>query len=171
MKPIRSKFIKKFKCFLISKFLKFSAANEEDCKAVYDWRNDELNRKYSLNSETIPWETHQIWFKARIISSQSKILIVSYLGRNIGVTIFNFDDDFSEISIYLVPGNHGKGYGLSILYAAESWIKLSNLKKDIRAKIIPENKASISIFKDAGYVFIKPEKNYEIWEKRLNNAS
>lgn len=159
------KWIKKIKCLLISKFLELRPVTIDDCKNIYNWRNHELNRKYSLNSETIEWESHQNWFKGKLNNQQTKILIAKYLGNEIGVIIFDFHESYSEISIYLVPGRHNKGYGLSLLYAAESWLKSNYQLIDIQARILPNNQASVSVFTDAGYEFMRDEKNYQLWKR------
>ncbi len=165
-----SRLFKKIKCRLISRLLVIKLATDEDCENIYNWRNHELNRKYSLNSEIIPWEIHQNWFKTKIRDSDSRVLIVKYLMQEVGVVIFNFEDQNSEISIYLVPGFHNKGFGLSVLYLAERWLRANHVIKNINAKIIPKNYASISVFSEAGYLFINSEDDYQLWQRSLSNT-
>ena len=54
--------------------------------------------------------------------------------------------------MYLVPGLEGKGFGTSLLKSGTAWVRshLPNVQK-IHARINGENKASIHVFKNAGF--------------------
>jgi RimJ/RimL family protein N-acetyltransferase len=57
------------------------------------------------------------------------------------------------VSIYLVPGNQGRGLGAQILAAGSDWMRQH--RDDVHtliAEIRPENHSSIQAFKHAGYV-------------------
>ena len=66
---------------------------------------------------------------------------------------FDISDSDAEISIYLAPGKHGKGYGSELVESAENWL-IEN-KKDINvivAEVMAKNDASNRIFTKSGYV-------------------
>jgi RimJ/RimL family protein N-acetyltransferase len=56
------------------------------------------------------------------------------------------------VSIYLVPGKSGHGYGARLLLAGHEWLRRH--RPDIEAivaDVLPENRASAEAFRQAGY--------------------
>ena len=117
--------------------MKLRQAVLSDCRNIYIWRNHELNRKYSHNSTIIPYKQHREWF-----AKNYEGLFIGYERNPIGVIRFVN----SLISIYLVPGYHGNGYGKKLLQAA-----IVYHGKPIKAEILPDNIASIKIFEACGF--------------------
>jgi UDP-2,4-diacetamido-2,4,6-trideoxy-beta-L-altropyranose hydrolase len=152
MELVDAKGAKRVASILISKQLSLRPASEDDCKNIFEWRNHELNRKYSLNSALLDWQIHQKWFAKAL--NESKILVVKSLASEIAVVRFDFGQIKPEISIYMAPGFHGLGYGLSVLLAATNWFESNYPKTHLNAKILPSNQASISIFTEAGFKFL-----------------
>lgn len=83
-------------------------AKKEEIQNIKTWSETGLNRKANLAP---------CFLDGNLI----KILIVSMLDAPMGIVIFHPWE--SEISIFLVPGNHGRKRGKDTLEAAHGWIK------------------------------------------------
>ena len=127
-------------------------AEEEDCREVYDWRNDSRVRAISFSSEEIPYEDHEQWFK-KMIRDPNRILfiIMNEEFQTIGDIRFDKKGNYSLINIVIGWDFVGKGYGTSAL-AKASKTYLDNFSVDyIVAEIKKDNIPSIKSFSNAGY--------------------
>ncbi len=128
-------------------------AREQDCDAVYEWRNAEEVRQSSFASHALSLEEHRSWFAKTLANPNRALLIGSVDGSPIGVLRFDFAADATAtVSIYLVPGHSGRGLGTALLGAGSSWIRKKKQQiTELRAEIRPENAASKAAFLAAGY--------------------
>lgn len=128
-------------------------ATEADCRRVYEWRNHPRIREASLQADAIAWDEHQSWFR-KTLARADRVLLIGYRGeRAIGVFRFDVLESASaQVSIYLDPDQINRGYGSSLLRAAESWLE-KNLPQVRRlvAKVRPDNAASHRLFERGGY--------------------
>ncbi len=125
---------------------------KEDVEKIFKWRNEPVVRKYSRDSSEINFDDHKKWFD-RVLQSDKKILLKGIISNNeIGVLRFDFMGDEVEISIYLRKEMIGKGYAVAFIKAGENWLYINHPNiKSIVAEILPENKASINLFKKCEY--------------------
>lgn len=144
-------------------------AHHDDCINIHKWRNSPENRVYSINNNEISLTDHEKWF-AKIINNKDHNLLIAYHNNQpIGVVRFDYAGQTAEISLYLTPGQHSKGYGLPLLIAAENWLKNNHSDiNEINAQILQENIASLKIFQYALYNAQKSDKNILLFNKRLN---
>ena len=120
---------------------------------LYDWRNDPHTREMSNNQAIISWEEHCEWF-CRVVRNPNTTLLIAQLNHTpIGMIRFDRQSNkAAEISINLAPAFRGKGFGLQLLKTACKYA-FENLKlEQLYAEIKPENKASLQIFKKAGFL-------------------
>lgn len=128
-------------------------ATENDERKLFEWRNAPETRRYAFDSNPIAWEDHVRWFRASLERADRHLLIGEMDGEALGVLRYDLDGDCAEISIYLVPGQGGRGLGTALLREGSAWIKLNLPQASrIRAKILPENIPSQKAFAKAGYV-------------------
>ena len=127
-------------------------AKEEDCRLLWQWRNEENTRKWSFNTEYIPYEEHQKWFLSKLHSVDSLILIVSDGKKDIGQVRFDVNQDSSaEVNINISAAERRKGYGAEALkLACRQAMRKLNINK-IVAHIKNDNEASIKAFTGAGF--------------------
>src|SRR3990170_3077059 len=88
-----------------SKELLLRRATINDCDDIFRWRNDEVTRKNSFNSEIIPYEEHCRWLK-KTLNDPSKLLFIGINENNekCGVIRFDIKNSFaSEIHINVAP--------------------------------------------------------------------
>ena len=145
--------------------MKLREASLQDSEQLFQWRNDESVRKFSGNSAPIKYEDHQRWFAALLESSKRKLLIGEQNGQALGVIRYDIDQDIAEISIYLVPGNAGKGVGGSLLEAGEQWLSVEHSEvRFIHATVHNDNIASMKMFQSMEYY-----PHQSLFRKKINS--
>lgn len=132
--------------------IRLREAEQADCENVYNWRNAQENRRQSFDKLPIDYELHKKWFERTVNSSDNLLLIGEEKEKPVGVIRYDINDNQAKVSVYLVPGMHGFGYGAHLIDAGSIWLQKNcpNIKK-INAEIIPENSASEKVFTSAGY--------------------
>ncbi|OPX34360.1 MAG: UDP-2,4-diacetamido-2,4,6-trideoxy-beta-L-altropyranose hydrolase [Desulfobacteraceae bacterium 4484_190.2] len=127
-------------------------AVESDSSKILEWRNALENRKFSFSNTAIPAHEHERWFK-KCIADDDRILLVAEKGRYaIGVLRFDINGDEAVISVYMVPGFHGQGLGVSIIKAGTTWLSINAPQVNtIRAEVLPHNNAARRAFSAAGF--------------------
>ncbi len=130
------------------------AATINDASNLFEWRNALETRRYSSNPNPIEIADHLRWLQHSLVLPNRRLLIAEHQNNPIGVLRFDIDVllEQAEISIYLVPGLAGKGWGTKILESGTEWIK-NNLPqiKNLVAKILADNVSSQRAFEKAGY--------------------
>lgn len=127
-------------------------AGPEDCDAIYEWRNAEETRRYIFDKTVIPLESHRAWFR-KTLGDPGRILLVGETdGRPVGVLRYDFTGDAALISVYLVPGQAGRGVGSELIRSGSRWIREHRPEiTKVIAEIFRENQASVRAFEQAGY--------------------
>jgi len=138
--------------FILEDNLVLRPASALDCKQIYLWRNAQENREYALDPLPISFTDHETWFKDTL-ENPDRVLLIGEIGeQQIGVLRYDMRDDQAKVSVYLVPGKHGQGYGTRLLKAGSSWLLKHKLEvKEIVAEVLPDNFTSASAFMSAGY--------------------
>ncbi|MFM5951036.1 MAG: N-acetyltransferase family protein [Micrococcales bacterium] len=126
-------------------------ATQEDCRQLFEWRNDPTTVAMSLVSEPVPWENHVRWFDSVLGNPARHLLVGEVDGVRCGTVRFDEVDDTAEISITVSPDFRGQGIGGKLLEVAADWAKNELGLGHIIAQIKATNPASIAIFKKAGY--------------------
>lgn len=131
--------------------IRLRKATLDDCRTLFNWRNDQVTVAMSLVSEPVPWESHVAWFENSLVNPKRHLLVAEQDGNPVGTIRFDDLDDTSEISITVSPDQRGKGMGTSLLDAADEWAREELGLDRIIARIKESNPASIAIFKKSGY--------------------
>lgn len=127
-------------------------ANENDSRKLFEWRNHSSVRAVSRNAGVISWENHQKWLATVMMNDNKVLLIGEREGRPIGVVRFEQEENYAEISVYLVPDTFGLGYGQDLLACAEQWIVANKPNiTHVRACVLGGNIPSKRLFLRAGY--------------------
>lgn len=124
--------------------LTIRAATMDDARRLFEWRNDPLTRAMSFSSEEIEWDRHVSWLERRLSQEKPNLYIAEM--RTVPIGTFRIDDD--EISYTVAPQHRRNGLATAMLVEARH---LFGVK---RAKIKPENIASIRAAKSAGHEVI-----------------
>lgn len=138
---------------MISPNLKLRLANLDDKEQVFQWRNHVDTRKYFFDPSPISWENHSKWFEETLKNPRKYLLMGTLNDREIGVLRYDFVGKSTlNVSIYMVPGQSGKGLGSFLLSCGNQWVKENVLEANrIQAEVIPSNLASLKVFLKAGF--------------------
>ncbi len=130
-------------------------AAPDDCETVFAWRNHPDTRRFFHDPAPVAIADHRAWFARTIADPDRRLWIGEEDSGATGVVRFDRDADEASalISVYLVPGEGGRGAGARLIAAgcaeaAAGWPGLTA----IDAEILPENIASAGAFAKAGFV-------------------
>lgn len=149
--------------------IKIRFAEKNDCSDIFEWRNNELTRNMSKNSEFIDWKDHVRWF-SNSLDSESRILLICEDNQNnkIGCIFFDISESNALISINLNPTQRGKGFAKSCLnrsieFFSKEFIEIKNLIAEIKE----ENIASQKIFMSVGFMKYNLKDNIGFYQKTI----
>jgi UDP-2,4-diacetamido-2,4,6-trideoxy-beta-L-altropyranose hydrolase len=133
--------------------LKLRVATLDDAQLLFDGRNAEAVRRWSQQSALIEWSQHLNWLTASLRNPQRLLLIAEADDGAVGVLRYDLRGFEAEVSLYLLEGRFGLGWGRALLtrgeeFVAAHWPQLTV----ISAQVLPANRASLNVFRDAGYI-------------------
>ncbi|WP_166222450.1 UDP-2,4-diacetamido-2,4,6-trideoxy-beta-L-altropyranose hydrolase [Pseudomonas atagonensis] len=132
--------------------LKVRPATLEDAQLLFDGRNAEAVRRWSLDAGIIDWAQHLDWLNASLRNPQRLLLIAEADDGPVGVLRYDLRGFDAEVSLYLLQGRFGLGWGRALLargetFATAHWPHMHA----ITAQVLPANQASLNVFRDAGF--------------------
>ena len=137
---------------MVYQSIKLRYATLEDSKHIYEWRNDEVTRSMSTNTDIVEWAEHAEWYKSALLNPNKLIIIGEDDKGKIGMVRFDYNDERTqaEISINLNPIRRGQKLSSSLLNESICFAKIPN---DIRliAQIKHQNTVSIKCFSKCGF--------------------
>ena len=100
--------------------IKTRKARLSDSTVIYEWRNDELTRKMSHNTDIIEWDEHSARFDAALKNESKLFLLCEKENTDVKVAVVHFDIAFKRalVSINLSPKMRGKRLSKLCLRAA-----------------------------------------------------
>jgi UDP-2,4-diacetamido-2,4,6-trideoxy-beta-L-altropyranose hydrolase len=123
-----------------------------DSAAIFAWRNHPTIRAASRNADFIERSAHEAWFGATLSNRNQLLLVGERDGDDVGVVRFDVRDGTAEISIYLAPELGGRGNGVELLLAAESWLMRNRPDVgSVEAEVLRDNRLSHGLFLAGGY--------------------
>ena len=127
-------------------------ATQDDCRRLWDWRNESATREASFDTHFIPYEHHESWFSRKLQSQDTQIyIIMDASGHEVGYVRFNISGEEAEISVSVDKDERGKGYGAAAIRQGSDQVLSSGPVKRIIAHIKQDNSASLTAFQRAGY--------------------
>ncbi|MGV8918294.1 MAG: UDP-2,4-diacetamido-2,4,6-trideoxy-beta-L-altropyranose hydrolase [Pseudomonas sp.] len=137
---------------LAGEFIQLRPATMDDARLLFDGRNAEAVRRWSVQQDSIGWSSHLIWLASTLANPQRLLLVAQALDGPIGVLRYDLDGVRAEVSIYLFEGRFGLGWGRVLLSLGEGFIQRHWPQlRTIEAQVMPDNQASIKLFRDGGY--------------------
>ena len=138
---------------------------------IWEWRNDSITRKMSVNSEKVSWEEHTSWYEKILLDEFRKLYVREEEGNPIGVVRFDKCDDDEyvyEVSINISPTRRKKGFGKQLLtHGIRKLLKEVENCKFIRAEVKKDNLSSNKLFKSFGFFFIGDKSVMNSYELSL----
>ena len=145
-------------------------ANESDSRDIFDWRNDELTRQMSHNSDLVEWDGHCAWFAASLANAKRLLVICEDEGNNEKLAIVRFDveNERALISINLFPQIRGKRKAKGCLRDAISFFQkhfsdVQFIDAEIKSTNIPSQQSFIGV----GFELVKKEADVLYYEYAL----
>ena len=135
-------------------------AEMADARLLYGWQQAPETRRYALNRKPFSFEDHCRWLTAKLENGRDLLLIGQARDKPCGfirLDWFGADKDRTQylISIAAAPGQHGRGVGKALLQAARALAPGAHFY----AKVLPENEASLALFRSCGYA-LGPDDYY-----------
>ncbi|MDL5595519.1 UDP-2,4-diacetamido-2,4,6-trideoxy-beta-L-altropyranose hydrolase [Bacillus subtilis] len=132
--------------------LKVREATLDDAQLLFDGRNAEAVRRWSLESGVIEWSQHLNWLNASLRNPQRLLLIAEADDGPVGVLRYDLRGFEAEVSLYLLQGRFGLGWGRALLTRGEAFVTTHWPQMTaISAQVLPANQASLNVFRDAGF--------------------
>ena len=116
---------------------------------VFEWRNIDTLVALSSHQKKVTLQEHQQWFKRKIVDLNCKLLIIQLKNENIGLIRIESEQGECEITIYLIPGYEGQGFGHTALSQAIDNCTLNC--KSYLAKVQSKNVPSQKLFQKLGF--------------------
>lgn len=133
--------------------LNLRPARQEDCWLLWEWANDTAVRAASFQSESISRDEHASWFAHRLQGTGALIYIAEdSCGNPIGQFRVEWDaEECGTVSVSIAPEWRGSGIAFFLISrAAQAAFKKARLLC-LKAKIKPDNIASLRAFEKAGF--------------------
>ncbi|KKO48170.1 hypothetical protein VT06_13080 [Arsukibacterium sp. MJ3] len=130
-----------------------------DADKLLLWRNDDLTRTCSLNSEPVTLQQHLAWLQSSFENKQRHLFIAEFNGDAIGTVRVDSKDDRHTIS--WTVGTDFREKGLAKLMVA---LLVSKLDGIVVAEILPGNAASIRVAESAGLTYVNTHNGIMYYE-------
>lgn len=132
--------------------LKLRMVTQDDAQLLFDGRNAEAVRCWSLDRGVIEWPQHLNWLKASLRNPQRLLLIAEADDGPVGVLRYDVRGFEAEVSIYLLEGRFGLGWGRALLAGGDAFVSAHWPQlRAITAQVLPSNRPSLNVFRDAGF--------------------
>lgn len=135
-------------------------AGPEDADIVLALRNEPDIRRWFLNPEPVAPEVHANWYRETLAGTRRRLYLVIEDGAATPIGYVRFDrigQDVAEVSLAIFPGRRGRGYGKDALIQACRCFRQAERVTRIVARILAENKISMTTFRDAGFVIVSSD--------------
>jgi L-amino acid N-acyltransferase YncA len=129
------------------------AVKAEDSADILRWRNDDVTRAMSLNSDLIEPDRHSAWF-SRFLENERTLAFVGIVdGRAVGWVRFDALETEAAflVSITVAPEARSKGMGSQLLELALRKLRTVCSKPVVYAKVKETNLASRKVFQKLGF--------------------
>lgn len=132
--------------------LQVRPATLDDARLLFYGRNAEAVRRWSLDTGVIEWPQHQHWLTASLSNAQRLLLIAEADDGPVGVLRYDLRGVEAEVSIYLLEGRFGQGWGRALLARGEAFVRAHWPQlQAIKAQVLPANQPSLKVFREAGF--------------------
>lgn len=128
------------------KHLFFQSWEWSHAELLWEWANDDLTRKMSFSSASIPWEAHLKWFKNQLINTHVKAYVVYENRLPIGQIRFDIQSDQAYLNYSLAPEARGQGKGALLIREGVERLLIETSVQQVIALVKEDNIASLKAF-------------------------
>jgi len=123
----------------------------EDKDLLYQWRNDPVCRKNSVNQAEVLYDSHCAWFMDRLNSKECHIFIGMEKDIPVGQIRVDYQEGNGKISYSVSADCRGKGYGTRMLELLEQDAEIQERTQKFFAIVKCDNKVSQRCFEKLQY--------------------
>lgn len=136
------------------------SATIKDRELIFNWRNEIITRKNSLNKKLISKEDHNNWY-SKVLKLEN-IHIYIFLNNQNPVGMIRFEKKSNKIEInYLIDKDYRKkGYSVTMIKMGIQKISLIWPKKTFQATVLGDNKPSHKALLNIGFSLFN-ERNFK----------
>lgn len=128
-------------------------AGSDDCRRIWEWRNEASARQASFNTEAIPYDAHRRWYSEKMADPRVWFyLALDERRREVGYLRFDLTDDEAEISLVVDARERGEGLGTALVKTGVELMLRSLAVARVTARVRQDNPASRRLFERAGFV-------------------
>jgi len=154
-------------------YLELRNANHENVEIAFEWANNSIIRKYSIDKNPISWEQHKFWFEHKIDSDSCVYYFLFMNNFAVGSIRFDIENSKAAKISYLIDSKyHGKNLGKYILKNGIE--KVLTERKEIccvYGHVMKENIASIKLFQQLNFTIEKSENNLLTFTKKCQDEN
>jgi RimJ/RimL family protein N-acetyltransferase len=134
----------------------------KDEDLLFSWRNINELISLSLQKKKVTLTEHKKWFKNKIKNPYTYLRIVQADNKDVGLIRIELENNGCEVSIYLVPGNEGKGYGYRALAEA---LENVNFGQFFFANVQIDNLPSQKLFEKLDFIETSRDNKFILFKK------
>lgn len=146
--------------------MKLRLAKIDDCRLLFEYRNDPVVIENSLTNSPVAWADHVKWYEQKIKDDECLIYIAEENSEPVGQVRLDNTDNVATISYSVDSKYRGNGYGVRIIEEIEK-IAVEHSISALIAFVIKTNKASTHIFTMLGYTEVQQKSTFR-YEKVIN---
>ncbi len=125
-----------------------------DAHRIWVWRNDPETRQASFDTDPIPLEAHDSWFRESLALENRRLYVIVFAGMESGVVRLDIQGGEAEVSIHLAPEARFRGVGPRALSVLADLAFGSLGVRRLTATIKPDNQPSLAAFAKAGFTLV-----------------
>ena len=129
-------------------------ASMADAELLFEWKNDKTTIENSITKRGVTMDEHLQWLQGVINNPNRQLFILDVDGISVGQLRLDLeviaDVVTAEISYGLGAEYRGKGLGKVLLEQADTLSVMFKIV-ELKAEVLPHNKASQKLFKSLGY--------------------
>lgn len=151
--------------------LQLRRATKSDLQTTFKWVNHEAVRKFSMNTQTVSFDSHSVWFSQKVTSSDTAYYILENADKvALGSIRFDLEGDTGKINYLVDPEYHGMGLGNVLLKRG-----MAALKKEVSSIqyvygwVFQTNIASVKIFEKLKFQLTEAKGGLLKFEYQMEN--
>jgi RimJ/RimL family protein N-acetyltransferase len=132
--------------------LSLRPARTDDARFLLRMRNDPLTRRWSFDTQEIPWDTHLAWLGKRLALPRPHLYVVEADGQDAGSCRLDVVAGLASVSIVIAPALRRRGLAPLALAALVNEASTDPNIHEIVAYVREANEGSLTAFRRAGFV-------------------
>ena len=127
-------------------------ATKDDVDLIFNWANDDDERRFSFNPQKIVYEDHCRWYEKKLNSDDTSIYVLMCDDTPVGQCRLDVEEQDALISYFIDKSYRNRGYGKRLLnLVADKVVDDYPMVSCLVAQVKTENILSQKVFLSLGY--------------------